>query len=90
MVTIADLRGEPKIRFLTDPWDLFQDGQLLLKSRTTYQASLRLRSEKCGGPAGETGFDSIQIRDWTDGEGSDAPPDYEKDSGGKKKVTVKK
>ena len=72
LVIVSNLRGEPRIRFLTDPWDLFQDGQLKLKSRTTYKATLNLRPEARGASHGETGFDSIQIRERMDGE-EDAP-----------------
>lgn len=86
-MTISDLRAEPQIRFLTDPWDLYQDGQLLLKSRTTYTASLNPRVEKRAAPGGETGFDAIQIRERTDGEGGgEEPPGYEKGRSGVKRV----
>ena len=43
----------------------------MLKSRTTYQASLSLRSAKRGAAGGETGFDSVQMRERRDGKGGD-------------------
>ncbi|SPO01787.1 uncharacterized protein DNG_04460 [Cephalotrichum gorgonifer] len=88
LVEISDLRAEPKIRFLADPWDLFQDGQILLKTRTTYQATLNLRARKRGdaASASETGFDSIQIRERDDYRGVDDLPKYK----GKGKATEKR
>lgn len=87
LVTISDLRAEPQIRFLADPWDLYQDGQLLLKSRTTYTASFNPRVEKRADHGGGTGFDAIQIRERTDGE--EEPPGYEKGKAGRKRILGK-
>ena len=89
LVHISNLRSEPRIRFLTDPWDLFQDGQLKLESRTTYKASLKLRERRLGG-GGEAGFDAIQIRD-RGGENEEEVPGYdESGTNGTKKLKGKK
>lgn len=78
LVHISDLRSEPRVRFLADPWDLFQDGQLELETRTTYKAELKLRGRGKGAQR-EAGFDSIQIRERDrndDGEGEELLPGY--------------
>lgn len=61
---ISDVRKEPKIRFLADPWDLFEDGQLILETKKSYQARLNLRKQQPAENAGNenAGFDSVQIR----------------------------
>ncbi|SPN98452.1 uncharacterized protein DNG_01496 [Cephalotrichum gorgonifer] len=70
LVHISDTRSEPKIRFLADPWDLFEDRQLILENSRAYQArlALRLRQPGAGPGRGESGFDSIQIRQRADGD----------------------
>jgi hypothetical protein len=72
LVHITDIRTEPKLRFLADPWDLFEDGQLRLESTGVYNAQLRLRLRNrpaAGSGEGEVGFDAIQIRS-SDGVGN--------------------
>ncbi|EGY19727.1 uncharacterized protein VDAG_01743 [Verticillium dahliae VdLs.17] len=61
LVHISELRGEPKILFLADPWDLFAEGQLTLENASRYKASLNLRPW-VGAAGNEGGFDSVQIR----------------------------
>ncbi|RSL45040.1 hypothetical protein CEP54_014440, partial [Fusarium duplospermum] len=64
LVHISDVRKEPKIQFLTDPWDLFEDGQLILENARSYQARLELRSRQNTKEAtsSEVGFDAVQFR----------------------------
>lgn len=80
LVHISDIRKEPKIRFLADPWDLFEDGQLILENTRTYQArlNLRLRQPTKSAGNGDAGFDSIQIRPHRDLDKDDPRPEYEK------------
>ncbi|KAM0283500.1 hypothetical protein ACHAQH_002451 [Verticillium albo-atrum] len=68
LVHIAELRKEPKILFLADPWDLFADGQLTLENASKYKASLKLRP-RMGSVADESGFDAVQIRTRDTGKG---------------------
>ncbi|KAM0617931.1 hypothetical protein ACHAP0_001196, partial [Verticillium nonalfalfae] len=61
LVHVSELRREPKILFLADPWDLFAEGQLTLENASSYKASLNLRPW-VGAAGNEGGFDSVQIR----------------------------
>jgi len=80
LVHISDVRREPRIRFLADPWDLFEDGQLILETTKTYQARLKLRHQQPAESAGkvDAGFDSVQIRSRVDPDQDDASPEYKK------------
>ncbi|KAM0323126.1 hypothetical protein ACHAQA_008976 [Verticillium albo-atrum] len=62
LVHIAEVRSEPKILFLADPWDLFADGQLTLENASKYRASLNLRP-RVGSGTEEGGFDAVQSPD---------------------------
>jgi hypothetical protein len=90
LVHISGVRKEPKIRFLADPWDLFEDGQLTLENTKTYQARLQLRLHQPpenGGNA-DSGFDAVQIRAREDPDEDDSSPAYEKGKGKRKEVDV--
>ncbi|KAH6686915.1 hypothetical protein F5X68DRAFT_276173 [Plectosphaerella plurivora] len=83
LVLISDIRTEPKIRFLADPWDLFEDGQLILQNPRTYDArlNLRLRQAAKKPAAGEVGFDAVQFKKPDNVVLKDEPaPDYEEDN----------
>lgn len=86
LVHIADVRTEPKIRFLADPWDLFDDGQLILENTRTYHArlNLRLRQAAARPQSDEAGFDTVQFKQPEDPAEEDPSPDYEA-KGGKEK-----
>lgn len=86
LVHISDVRAEPKIRFLADPWDLFEDGQLILQNTRTYDATLNLRPRPVAAvPAEESGFDAVQFEAQKENTDRDDPaPDYE--SGSKKEM----
>lgn len=75
---ISNFRDEPKIRFLADPWDLFEDGQLILETTKTYQARLNLRLHQHAKNRSnrDTGFDAIQIRNNTEGHEDGPSPTY--------------
>lgn len=76
---ISDFRNEPKIRFLADPWDLFEDGQLILENTKTYQATLNLRfRQPVKDTSRDTGFNAVQIRSDGEPEEEDISPKYEK------------
>ncbi|KAM0438683.1 hypothetical protein ACHAPT_001439 [Fusarium lateritium] len=64
LVHISDLRKEPKIQFLTDPWDLFKDGQLVLENARSYEARLELRPRQNikEATSAAVGFDALQFR----------------------------
>lgn len=81
LVYISDFRKEPQIRFLADPWDLFEDGQLILENTRKYQArlNLRLRQPPKGADDGDVGFDSIQIRQHGDLDNDDPRQEDEKE-----------
>jgi hypothetical protein len=87
LVHISGVRKEPKIRFLADPWDLFEDGQLILKNTKTYQARLKLRLHQPPKSAGnvDAGFDSVQIRSRRDPDQDDPSPKYKKGKEGEKR-----
>lgn len=86
LVHISDVRGQPKIVFLVDPWDLFKDGQLVLETTSTYKARLRLSPQGAGGSGSrardaveEGGFDTVQIRPRSSPQPAipgEAPPEY--------------
>ncbi|EEY15701.1 conserved hypothetical protein [Verticillium alfalfae VaMs.102] len=71
LVHVSELRREPKILFLADPWDLFAEGQLTLENASSYKASLNLRPW-VGAAGNEGGFDSVQIRSR---DAAGVPPD---------------
>ncbi|PKS05647.1 hypothetical protein jhhlp_008166 [Lomentospora prolificans] len=81
LVHISDVRTVPKIRFLTDPWDLFEDGQLIVENARTYQARLNLRmrhgTEKAA--KDDVGFDSLQFRSPEGPIVADPSPSYDKE-----------
>ncbi|ROT35439.1 hypothetical protein SODALDRAFT_283794 [Sodiomyces alkalinus F11] len=89
LVHISDVRRQPKILFLVDPWDLFKDGLLVLETASTYKASLRLGRPGVGGSSSrgtveEGGFDAVQIRPRSSPRPEtqdEAPPDYSNDKG---------
>jgi hypothetical protein len=91
LVHISDVRKEPKIRFLADPWDLFEDGQLILENTRTYQArlNLRLRQPTKSAGNGDAGFDSVQIRSHGDLDEDDPRPKYEKGKPAEKRSEMK-
>lgn len=65
LVHISNVRTEPKILFLVDPWDLFRAGQLVLETATKYRASLRLQTNEAtttGQEANDAGFDTVQFK----------------------------
>lgn len=76
---ISDVRKEPKIQFLTDPWDLFEDGQLILENAQSYQARLELRPRQNTKEATSTevGFDAVQFRASAEPVRGDPSPEYE-------------
>ncbi|KAL2757677.1 hypothetical protein ACRALDRAFT_1079807 [Sodiomyces alcalophilus JCM 7366] len=81
LVHMSDVRDQPKILFLVDPWDLFKDGQLILETTSTYKAGLRLGPREVGrsrdrDAAAEGGFDVVQIRQRNSPRPDEAPPDY--------------
>lgn len=91
---ISDVRKEPKIQFLTDPWDLFEDGQLILENARSYQARLELRSRQNTKEAtsAEVGFDTVQfrvsaepVRGDPSPEYGDPSPEYQEEKGNDKK-----
>ncbi|KAH7140312.1 hypothetical protein B0J13DRAFT_557512 [Dactylonectria estremocensis] len=64
---ISEVRGNPKIIFLADPWDLLNDGQVCLAPSFRYEASLKLKSlTRVKGLAGNTdgsgGWAQVQLR----------------------------
>ncbi|RSL91902.1 hypothetical protein CDV31_015378 [Fusarium ambrosium] len=79
LVHISDVRREPKIQFLTDPWDLFEDGQLILENARSYQARLELRPRQNTKEAtsSEVGFDAVQFRASAEPVREDPSPEYE-------------
>ncbi|KAL2669765.1 hypothetical protein Neosp_015210 [[Neocosmospora] mangrovei] len=79
LVHISDVRKEPKIQFLTDPWDLFEDGQLVLENARSYQARLELRPRQNTKEAtsAEVGFDAVQFRASAEPVRGDPSPEYE-------------
>ncbi|RSL54666.1 hypothetical protein CEP53_007385 [Fusarium sp. AF-6] len=79
LVHISDVRKEPKIQFLTDPWDLFEDGQLILENARSYQARLELRPRQNTKEAtsSEVGFDAVQFRASAEPVREDPSPEYE-------------
>jgi hypothetical protein len=90
LVCISDFGKEPQIRFLADPWDLFEDGQLILENTRKYQArlNLRLRQPAEGAGNGEVGFDSVQIRQHRDHNNDDARQEGEKEKSTKKSSEI--
>ena len=88
---ISDFRKEPQIRFLADPWDLFEDGQLILENTRKYQArlNLRLRQPAKGAGDGDVGFDSIQIRQHGDLDNDDPRQEDEKEKSTKKSAEIR-
>ncbi|KAJ4239585.1 hypothetical protein NW757_012606 [Fusarium falciforme] len=79
LVHVSDARKEPKIQFLTDPWDLFKDGQLILENVRSYQARLELRRRQNTEEAtrAEVGFDAVQFRASAEPVRRDPSPGYE-------------
>lgn len=87
LVHILDVRKEPKIRFLADPWDLFEDGQLVLQNTRTYKATLNLQPRQPTKSVGngDAGFDFVQIRPHGEPNGDNPSPEYEKGKSAEKK-----
>ena len=90
LVVVADPRKEPKMLFVPDPWDLYNDGQLHVSasSQGTYTATLGLGifTGKGTEKSDESGFDAVQVRPhheptWVPGP---PPPESEKPSMGTK------
>ena len=91
---IFNVRKEPKVRFLADPWDLFEDGQLILENSRKYKAKLNLRlrqpTKGADGNGADTGFDFVQIREHEEDEmDEDEGPKEEKENGKGKAVERK-
>jgi hypothetical protein len=82
-VHIFNVRKEPKVRFLADPWDLFEDGQLILENSRKYKAKLNLRLRRpTKGNSADTGFDFVQIREHEEDEmDKDEGPKEEQEKG---------
>ncbi|KAJ4129524.1 hypothetical protein NW754_003805 [Fusarium falciforme] len=87
LVHVSDVRKEPKIQFLTDPWDLFKDGQLILENVRSYQARLELRPHQNTKEAtrAEVGFDAVQFRASAEPVRRDPSPGYQVRKGNDKK-----
>ena len=93
LVHISGVRKEPKILFLTDPWDLIHGGQLTLENSSKYRAKLTTQPQQMTTTvaARSGGFDAVQVRQHRSVKNSDSRSsgDKDEDNGKGKDAAVK-